>query len=196
MTDGQVFVSVIQLPVCWCGVSTLTGLSFTIVAGPRQRSHSQIRVPRDSWPHVTVSDSRLPPTWRARSPYLYPPGTGWPGYTPGTGFPFRRLLRLAGLRWRYSNPPPHGRNDYSQSRLLYNWWFTANQFVLAPSPLRFTTRFFFQRNPCCHSPYVTASLTRRWVCLLRICLAFRQVYVSHIQHVIENSSFCITQVLC
>jgi hypothetical protein len=24
-------------------------------------------------------------------------------------FPFRRLLRLAGLRWRYSNPPPHGR---------------------------------------------------------------------------------------
>jgi hypothetical protein len=23
-----------------------------------------------------------PPTWRARSPYLYPPGTGWSGYTP------------------------------------------------------------------------------------------------------------------
>jgi hypothetical protein len=23
-----------------------------------------------------------PPAWRARSPYLYPPGTGWPGYTP------------------------------------------------------------------------------------------------------------------
>jgi hypothetical protein len=27
---------------------------------------------------------------------------------PGTGFPFHRLLRLAGLRWRYWNPPPHG----------------------------------------------------------------------------------------
>jgi hypothetical protein len=24
-------------------------------------------------------------------------------------FPFRRLLRLSGLRWRYSTPPPHGR---------------------------------------------------------------------------------------
>jgi hypothetical protein len=24
-------------------------------------------------------------------------------------FPFPRLLRLAGLRWRSSNPPPHGR---------------------------------------------------------------------------------------
>jgi hypothetical protein len=23
-------------------------------------------------------------------------------------FPFRRLLRLAGLRWRHSTPPPHG----------------------------------------------------------------------------------------
>jgi hypothetical protein len=27
---------------------------------------------------------------------------------PGTGFPFRRLLWLSGLRWRYCNPPPHG----------------------------------------------------------------------------------------
>jgi hypothetical protein len=25
-----------------------------------------------------------------------------------TWFPFCCLLRLAGLRWRYSNPPPHG----------------------------------------------------------------------------------------
>jgi hypothetical protein len=26
-------------------------------------------------------------------------------------FPFRRLLRLAGSRWRYSTPPPHGGNS-------------------------------------------------------------------------------------
>jgi hypothetical protein len=57
-------------------------MSFTITAGPCQRSHSWIQVPRDSWPYFTVSDSRLPPTWRARSPYLYPPDTGWPSYTP------------------------------------------------------------------------------------------------------------------
>jgi hypothetical protein len=36
------------------------GLSFTIAAGLRQRSHSQVRVPRDSWPHFTASDSKLP----------------------------------------------------------------------------------------------------------------------------------------
>jgi hypothetical protein len=28
-------------------------------------------------------------------------------YHPGTGLPFCRLLRLAGQRWKYSNPPPH-----------------------------------------------------------------------------------------
>jgi hypothetical protein len=49
---------------------------------------------------------------------------------------------------------------------------------------------FFQESSCSHSPYVTPSLTKRWVCLLWICLAFRQVYVSHIQHVTENSCFC------
>jgi hypothetical protein len=34
--------------------------SFTIVSGPRQGCHSWVGVPRDSWPHITVSDSRLP----------------------------------------------------------------------------------------------------------------------------------------
>jgi hypothetical protein len=49
-----------------------------------------------------------PSTCRARSPYLHPPEQGGPVIPQGTGFPFRRLLRLAGLRWRYSNPPPRG----------------------------------------------------------------------------------------
>jgi hypothetical protein len=56
------------------------GLSFAIAAGPRHRSHPQVRVPRDSWPHFTVSDSRLP-NLEARFPYLYSPRTGWPSYT-------------------------------------------------------------------------------------------------------------------
>jgi hypothetical protein len=29
-------------------------LLFTIAVGPHQRSHSRVRVPRDSWPHFTV----------------------------------------------------------------------------------------------------------------------------------------------
>jgi hypothetical protein len=46
------------------------GLSFTIAAGPRQRSNSQARVPRDSWPHITVSDARLPQLGRP-DPRIY-----------------------------------------------------------------------------------------------------------------------------
>jgi hypothetical protein len=59
--------------------------------------------------------------------------------------------------------------------LLLEWRFTANQLILAPSPLRFTTNFFFfffEPNPNCHFPYVTSSLAKGWVCLLWICLAF------------------------
>jgi hypothetical protein len=37
-----------------------TGLSFTTAPDPRQRSHFRVRVPWDSWPYFTVSDSRLP----------------------------------------------------------------------------------------------------------------------------------------
>jgi hypothetical protein len=33
-------------------------------------------------------------------------------------FPFYRLLRLAGLRWRCSNPPPHGIRIVLTARLL------------------------------------------------------------------------------
>jgi hypothetical protein len=38
--------------------------------------------PEELWPYLTFS-SETPQTWRARSPYLYPPGTGWPSYTTG-----------------------------------------------------------------------------------------------------------------
>jgi hypothetical protein len=49
-----------------------------------------------------------PPIWRVSSPYYIPQEQGGPGILPGTEFPFRRLLRLAGLRWNYSTPLPHG----------------------------------------------------------------------------------------
>jgi hypothetical protein len=56
-----------------------------------------------------------PPTWRARYPYLYPQEQSDPVIPPDTGFPFRRLLRLAGLWWRYSNRI-HAEISLNQSR--------------------------------------------------------------------------------
>jgi hypothetical protein len=53
------------------------GLSLTITAGPHQRSHSQVQVSQDSWPHFTSSNSRLSQTGaqvtRNRVAQLYPP---------------------------------------------------------------------------------------------------------------------------
>jgi hypothetical protein len=58
-----------------------------------------------------------------------------------------------------------------ESKLLYDWGFTSNQFVLATNPLRITTsNFILQLNTCCYSPYVTSSLTRGWVCHLQLPL--------------------------
>jgi hypothetical protein len=84
------------------------GLSFTIAAGPRQRSYSRVRVPQDSWPYSTVSDSRLLQPGGPGLRIYIPQEQGGPVIPPSTGFPFLRLLRLARRRWRYSNPPPHG----------------------------------------------------------------------------------------
>jgi hypothetical protein len=58
------------------------------------------------------------PTWRARSPYLYPPGTGWPSYTPRHWVSFSSPPTTR----RYSNPPPDSlyslRIDYIEDPVL------------------------------------------------------------------------------
>jgi hypothetical protein len=74
-----------------------TGLPFTIVAGPRQRNHSWVWVPRDSWPYFTVSDSTLPQPGGPCPRIYILQEQGDPVTPPGTGFTFLRLLWVAGL---------------------------------------------------------------------------------------------------
>jgi hypothetical protein len=85
------------------------GLLFTIAAGPCQHSHSRVQVPWDSWPYFIGSGSGLPQHGEP-DPCIYipPPIQGGPVIPPGIGFPFCCLLRLAGVRWWYLTPPPHG----------------------------------------------------------------------------------------
>jgi hypothetical protein len=64
----------------WSALSDeTTGLSFTIAGGPRQRSHSRVRVLWDSRPYFTVSDSRLPfsspPTTRRATVEVFDPAS-------------------------------------------------------------------------------------------------------------------------
>jgi hypothetical protein len=115
-------------------------LLFTIAAGPRQCSHSQFESPRDSLPYFTVSNwTLLEPV--GRGPRIYnAQEEGGPVIPPGTGFPFRRLLQLAGLLWRYSNPTPRGvfkywispKNIYVNTYILVicNSYITGNTLCL------------------------------------------------------------------
>jgi hypothetical protein len=78
----QIFVTVktIACLLMWSALSDeKTGLSFTIAAGPRQRSHSSVRVPWDLRPYFTVSDLRLsfssPPTTRRVTVEVFDPAS-------------------------------------------------------------------------------------------------------------------------
>jgi hypothetical protein len=79
------------------------GLYFTctIASGPCQSNHSEVQVPQNS-DHILLSHLRLSqPGGSGPRIYSYiPQEQGGPVILPGTGFPFHRLLRFEGLRWR------------------------------------------------------------------------------------------------
>jgi hypothetical protein len=63
--------------VCNLLVQLILGLARAVTLGSKsRRTHG----------HILLS-SETPPTWRARFPYLYPPGTRWTSYTPGHWVP-------------------------------------------------------------------------------------------------------------
>jgi hypothetical protein len=65
----------------------------------------------------------------------------------------------------------------SELALLYDWRFTANQFVLT-RPVRLTTsNFIFQLNTCGYSSYVTSPLMRGWVCHLQLLLVLASAVI-------------------
>jgi hypothetical protein len=69
------------------------------------------------------------------------------------------LRRLPQLSWQQLT---------SWERVTLRLWFTVNEFVLVTSLLRLMTSNIFQLNTCFHSPYITASLVRGWVCSLQL----------------------------
>jgi hypothetical protein len=68
----------------------------------------------------------------------------------------------------------------SKSKLLYDWRFTASQFVLVSSPLRLTMReFFFQLNLCSHSTCVTLSDEKMGLSLMNMLGLSSSVRIAH-----------------
>jgi hypothetical protein len=63
--------------------------------------------------HTLLSHLRLPQPGGPGSRIYVPQEPGGSVIPPSTGFPLRRLLGLAVLWWRYSNPPPTWRTRSS-----------------------------------------------------------------------------------
>jgi hypothetical protein len=74
-----------------------TGLSFTIAAGPHQRSRSRFRVPSDSRPSFTVTDSRLPfsspPTTRRVTVQVFDPASTQDSLLSCLSHPLKTVIR-------------------------------------------------------------------------------------------------------
>jgi hypothetical protein len=106
-----------QLWVCYFVASSLTrgricNLLLLLVLASVAPLGSESRGTQD---HILLSQFlKLQPGGPGPRIYI-PQEQGGPVILPGTGFPLCRLLRLAGLRWRYSNPPPHGKTDFTLS---------------------------------------------------------------------------------
>jgi hypothetical protein len=135
-----------------------TNFSIIIIIRGRHNRHISGRSARwtqlDSIPHCTNLKKNYIPTNRVAQ--LYPQALGSIFVTSYDSQGHGGGIRISLHRGR----------TQSKSKLLYDWRFTANQFVLTSSPLRPTIRDFVQLNFCGNNPYVTSSLTRRWVCLL------------------------------
>jgi hypothetical protein len=92
----QIFITFWQLRFCFCGASSLTRwrvclLYMLLALASAVLLGSESLCARD---HILLSH-----IW---------------------DFPFRRLLRLAGSRWRFSTPPPHGTALLYCCHSLYN----------------------------------------------------------------------------
>jgi hypothetical protein len=171
--QDQIFITVRQLRVCWCGAPSVTrgrvcllqlllALASVVILGSESRGthgHALLSQIRD-FPNLEGPGLRI---------YILHEHSG-PVIPPDTGFFFRHFPWLAGygagIRTRVYRGP-------TELRVILPLVVYRQSVRLSAKPLEtHDQRFYLQLIFCSYSPYVTSSLTRRWVCLLWIGLAW------------------------
>jgi hypothetical protein len=72
--------------------------------------------------YYRAGSSAQPPTWRTRSPYLWPPETGWPSCTSRHWVPILVVFYdMHGLQWDYSLIPVITRGNTMIEGEHWNW---------------------------------------------------------------------------
>jgi hypothetical protein len=86
--------------------------------------------------HTLPSHLRLPQPGGSDFRIYIPQEQDGPVIPPGTEFPFRRLLRLTALRWRYSNAPTRGIFVLLQNCQMHpcSWLLLSGTFHQPDSP--------------------------------------------------------------
>jgi hypothetical protein len=155
----QIFITVRQLRVCWCRALSLT----------RGRvCHLQLLLALAS---TVIFGSESPGT---RDHNLL---------SQIRDFPFHRFLRLAGLRWRYSTPPPHGSSFYWVGLVLlfimcFCRYLLFNFYITSTIVLWVSMCVSFICNPCLlvlHIWYISSVFS---------CLPFFSVFDTFIMFVV------------
>jgi hypothetical protein len=128
---------------------------------------------RGNHDHIILSQIRDSPNLRAKSPYLYPPESGWPTYATGTGFPFRLLLRFPGIRWRYSNPSSRGvtGTGHGSSSALYSLEMDRTENISSNSSSIFALRSYRHRLRREHR------FPRLLHCSVRVCWGYHVIAI-------------------
>jgi hypothetical protein len=179
------------LRVCWFWGAVSddrTDQSFTIAAGPHQRSHSRVRVAWDSRPYFMVSDSRLPfsssPTIRRATVEVVSQSVSL-GVEPHLELTTSYLLLFDSYSLVFLGLPLW-REDGSVFQIMLlsgQSYFTTDGLLPISSfwrraPWDSRPEYIFSHlNTCGHSPYIISSLTRRWVCHMLLLLALASVFI-------------------
>jgi hypothetical protein len=118
------------------------GLSFIIAAGPRQRSHSQVWVPRDPRPNFTVSESRLPQPGELDPRIYIPRNMVAPLYTQALDSLFVASYDSQGYGGGIRPRPPHGPMNKFVMFVFINILVPVEMcnFSLARAPVMFCSR--------------------------------------------------------
>jgi hypothetical protein len=126
---------------------------------------------------------KTPPTWRARSPYLYPPGTVRPGYTTRNWVPFLSLSTTHRATFEVFDPT--STQDYcrikSKSKSHCDWQSICKSWCPAPSGAHdqiFIT--LWQLRSCfCGTPSLTSGRVRLFCMLLALASLGGGLNISH-----------------
>jgi hypothetical protein len=95
--------------------------------------------------HVLLSHLSLSQSGGSGSRISIPRKQGGTIVPPGTRLLLRPILRLAGLRWSYSNSPPHGINevkDYKSSQVILDRRSAGQSVMVSGTHLGPATNFF------------------------------------------------------